>query len=516
MALIKDGKTYRTLEEQVGYLTKKQGEQDEVNQDLQEQINDKVDVDDFETELNKKLDKVTTTTSNQQAYVKTQDGSQTMVDTSTGNGANTLAKRYTNGRLSVGTPSDNNDATTKKYVDDELNKKENKINIVEISSTSGTLTDEQYNLLSLNNTLIKYSNSYMQKILDNSTYYRFAGIHYEAKYYLFEVTKSTKEYTITDKAYNVLEDGVIATISGDIVGKVLTVNSSYKSEWKTPEIHNSNIISDNTASGYVLTSNGSNGATWQAIPAQTPEGTSIKSTGIVSGKVLTSNGSNGASWEDASGGSPYIITITGTTSGYLSSTDINHLSDDNVIIYNSTLNIIFTKTTEISGGTIKFDSVYYEDSTTTYNRVLNINTSNGLWNLYTNTFSTQQLTLNKYSSTSVNISTAYDILKTAKGNVQGRIDWKPTNNNWTISSPLSSINYGFSGGTAGAFISMFGYRDSNDDNGGWYFVTGYLNTSGNLSYWKGFHIKTDGTFVNMTNCTLGNCTIQYWNDVQLH
>ena len=212
MALIKDGKIYRTLEEQVGYLTKKQGEQDEINADLQEQINDKEDKLTF--------DSVPT------------DGSTNPVES--------------NG------------------IYDALQNKEDKINIIEISSTSGTLTDEQYNLLSKNNTLIKYSNSYMQKIFDSSMYYRFANIHYEVKYYLFEVTKSTKEYTITNKAYNVLEDGVKADITGDIVGKVLTVNSSYKSEWKTPEIHDSNIISDNMASGYVLTSNGSNGATWQA------------------------------------------------------------------------------------------------------------------------------------------------------------------------------------------------------------------------------------------------------------
>lgn len=242
MALYKDGKVYRTLEQQVGYLSEKQNEQETINEEVQEDINT------IEEEIS--------------------------------------------------------ELPTKQYVDDADALKTNKgeeIIVLEISSTSGTLSDENFALLEKENIIVKYNHYYMTKMLDSTTYYRFAGIHNQSKYYLFEVTKSTKAYTITDTPFNVQEDGVVVISSGGIVGKVLTVNSSYQSEWKNVEVHDSNIISDNVAAGHVLTSNGSNGASWQSIPAQTPEGTSIKSTGVTSGKVLTADGSGGASWQDDSG-----------------------------------------------------------------------------------------------------------------------------------------------------------------------------------------------------------------------
>ena len=68
------------------------------------------------------------------------------------------------------------------------------------------------------------------------------------------------------------------------------------------KVGNASITTNNATQGYVLTAGADSSATWEAIPAQTPEGTAIKSTGETSGKVLTANGSGGASWQN--GGTP--------------------------------------------------------------------------------------------------------------------------------------------------------------------------------------------------------------------
>lgn len=65
-----------------------------------------------------KLDKVTDVTAHSQVYGKVANGNQTMYDVSSSALNDTLAYRHEGGRLTVGTPADDSDAATKKYVDE--------------------------------------------------------------------------------------------------------------------------------------------------------------------------------------------------------------------------------------------------------------------------------------------------------------------------------------------------------------------------------------------------------------
>lgn len=68
-----------------------------------------------------KLDKVTTTATFNRAYAITAQGEPVMINVASGSAyANSIAQRYSNGRLLVGTPEVNGDAATKKYVDDDI------------------------------------------------------------------------------------------------------------------------------------------------------------------------------------------------------------------------------------------------------------------------------------------------------------------------------------------------------------------------------------------------------------
>lgn len=70
------------------------------------------------SDLDGKVDKVTTTTDYPQAYQKRTDGTQGLVSFTPDYSTWTLAQRDGSGRIAVGTPSGNLHATTKKYVDD--------------------------------------------------------------------------------------------------------------------------------------------------------------------------------------------------------------------------------------------------------------------------------------------------------------------------------------------------------------------------------------------------------------
>lgn len=75
-------------------------------------------IDTLNTGLSNKLDKITTTSTNDRAYVISKSGTQTTRDLSSDLSNDTIAVRTATGTLRVQTPTDNNDATTKKYVDD--------------------------------------------------------------------------------------------------------------------------------------------------------------------------------------------------------------------------------------------------------------------------------------------------------------------------------------------------------------------------------------------------------------
>ena len=69
------------------------------------------------------VEKVTNTTTSTKAYIAKTDGSQGTIEVATGVAANTLAQRGADGRLQVGDPKGQYDATTKEYVDSALEKK---------------------------------------------------------------------------------------------------------------------------------------------------------------------------------------------------------------------------------------------------------------------------------------------------------------------------------------------------------------------------------------------------------
>ena len=111
------------------------------------------------------------------------------------------------------------------------------IDVVEISSISGTLSDSDFAKLSSNNTIIKYtvSNVFLYKTNDTSTTYQYSCVQYfesnkYARIYTIIITKSTKEY-------------------------------EYSSTYKY--VPSSSINSQSATNGQVLTADGSGGATWQ-------------------------------------------------------------------------------------------------------------------------------------------------------------------------------------------------------------------------------------------------------------
>ena len=152
------------------------------------------------------------------------------------------------------------------------------IKTVTISSTSGTLTDEEYDRLKFDDSHIIYSGMVFSKFAEDSskiTFRTLYGGYSNTSIDYIEITKSTKAY-----AYQ---------------------------QWSLMVSEN-NIDSGSATAGKVLTADGSSYCSWEPIPAQ--EGTTIKSTGETIGKVLTADGSGGASWEYSSGGTNVSLTTT--------------------------------------------------------------------------------------------------------------------------------------------------------------------------------------------------------------
>lgn len=89
------------------------------------------------TDLSGKLDKVTTTATLNRVYAINKDGTQSTQSMSTGADNSSIALRTNTGTLRVTTPTDNNDAATKKYVDDIVG------DINTILSTLVTVTSTQ-------------------------------------------------------------------------------------------------------------------------------------------------------------------------------------------------------------------------------------------------------------------------------------------------------------------------------------------------------------------------------------
>lgn len=76
------------------------------------------EIDEAIDRVENKLDKITETTDQSQVYGKVANGDQIMYDVTSSALKDTIAYRHEDGRLTVGNPTDDTDAATKKYVDE--------------------------------------------------------------------------------------------------------------------------------------------------------------------------------------------------------------------------------------------------------------------------------------------------------------------------------------------------------------------------------------------------------------
>lgn len=90
-----------------------------------------------------KLDKVTSTTTSPQVYAKLTDGSQSMVPYTSSNTASTIVQRDASGRISVGTPTDSSNATTKQYVDSQVSSETTRATAAEEALDSGKVSVQE-------------------------------------------------------------------------------------------------------------------------------------------------------------------------------------------------------------------------------------------------------------------------------------------------------------------------------------------------------------------------------------
>lgn len=181
-------------------------------------------------------------------------------------------------------------------------------NYVILTTTSGTLTDAQYNTLLLEDAKLIYQSGtskavYSKFYEDNLTIvfqYLFNDIYQKSVVHYFTITKSTKAYSKSYETLNVRVPDNLSTAVGVQSDKIPITDGNGGFQLLNNE--GAYNLSTGASAGQVLTADGSGYSSWQSIPAQTPEGTSIKSTGETSGKVLTADGSGGASWQTAGGG----------------------------------------------------------------------------------------------------------------------------------------------------------------------------------------------------------------------
>ena len=241
-------------------------------------------------------------------------------------------------------------------------------NTVTISSTSGTLTDDEYNKLLSDDSHIKYDYIYY-KAEEGATLIRFLAIiggSGTTHRHTITITKSTKAYTVQDRLLMVDESNINAGAGSE--GQVLTVQNDGTADWETISTGYENTVSITTTSGtfsdsdfaklgygdstivytdaynvstvYKLKLETTSILEFEAINAasknnlmlidvnKTTKAYSMTSVAMIksatfdsgtatSGKVLTANGSGGCSWETAGGGGSgkyyHDISITGSS-----------------------------------------------------------------------------------------------------------------------------------------------------------------------------------------------------------
>lgn len=227
-------------------------------------------------------------------------------------------------------------------------------NTVVISSTSGTLTDDEYNKLLSDDSHIKYDYIYY-KAEEGATIIRFLAIiggSGTTHRHTITITKSTKAYLVQDRLLMVDESNINAGAGSD--GQVLTVQNDGTADWEAiPSATYGNTVSITATSGtftdsdfaklgygdstivytdaysvstvYKLKLETASILEFEAIDAASRTNlklidvnkstkaysmtavsmitsSTISSGTATSGKVLTANGSGGCSWETAGGG----------------------------------------------------------------------------------------------------------------------------------------------------------------------------------------------------------------------
>ena len=225
-------------------------------------------------------------------------------------------------------------------------------NTVELTATSGTLSDDDFNKLLSDDSHIKYGGQLYYKESGGSASMKFfhltSGGH-TASRQVFTITNSTKAYAWSDHVFAVDEDCISAT---NVAGEVLMSNGDGTASWGTVSTGYENTVTISTTSGTfsnsdfaklgygdstIIYNDGTIKSTYrlkldtasilefECIDATSKnnlklidinKGTkaySMTSVAMIksatfdsgtatAGKVLTANGSGGTSWETAGGG----------------------------------------------------------------------------------------------------------------------------------------------------------------------------------------------------------------------
>ena len=380
------------------------------------------------------------------------------------------------------------------------------INVTYISGSFGTFTADEYSNLQKPDALITNAN---QSIIykKRSKEYGTQQLTFDAIYFLGYSPYYYRIVVSSDRTW-----------------------SSYSQRFTIT----SDNVYQNTASGKVLTTNGSNGATWE-----TPSITSgyINSETATSGQVLTADGNGGSSWTTVSSGYENTVTIS-TTSGTFSDSDFAKLGyGDSTIIYNdgtikytyrlkldtasilefecidatskNNLKLIdVNKTTKAYSMTsiAMIKSATIDSGTATSGKVLTANGSGGCsWETAGGGLTLNQYT---YSFSGSNFTRLRNIIKNAKGCIS--IGCGYVKNGITYYGALS---YGVPefGGQEGQYDIISGIL-SDADTPSTKFIQVCADTGNNRTMLNYF----DGTNYTASTITSGmTFRVKYWNDTEI-
>lgn len=263
-------------------------------------------------------------------------------------------------------------------------------NTVELTATSGTLSDDDYNKLLSDDSHILYNTQLYYKESEGSasiTFFHLTSGGHAASRQKFQITKSTKAYQWTDHVFAIDEDSISAT---NVAGEVLMSNGDGTASWGTVSSGYENTVSITATSGTftdsdfaklgygdstIVYTDSYSVSTVYKLKLETPSilefesidaasrtnlklidvnkttkaysmtaismitSSTISSGTATSGKVLTANGSGGCSWETA-GGTLYkhVIHIVDTSTNKAINIILSIINKNSTPFTYSTLN----------------------------------------------------------------------------------------------------------------------------------------------------------------------------------